>query len=157
MRDPSDKKQPGQKATPSPWSSIFWGDHSYEVFTPICTEGGKCTVDNVFDTMKSQKSFVTPTGQTAPVTTGSTTQIPMLGTVKHAVDQANHRVTNTTEPDHQLHPGVVQREIVQRDDKIGVLTKGTGEGLLPRQNECFAPYLWGWPDSALKDAFKEKK
>ena len=156
MQNPSDKKPPTTDTTPTQ-SNILWGEHSYEVYTPICTLGGKCTQDNIFNIMKSRKSFVTPTWQTAPVTNDSTTQIPVLGTVKHTVDQVNHTVTNTTLPDHLLNPGVVQRQIVQRGNEIGVLTKGTGDGLLPRQNECLAPYLWGSPDSALKDAFKDQK
>ncbi len=158
MQGPSGKKDPEQQeqTKTSTWSDILWGSHSYEVYTPICTKGGSCTLDTVFGILRSERRFVTPTAQTEPVEDGSKTSIPMLGTVEHSVDVQHHKVTNTTQADHLLNPGVVEREIVERGGEIGVHTTGTGDGFLPRQNESLAPYVWGFPDSALKETYKEK-
>lgn len=143
--------------TTSGKSSIFRGEHYYEVFTPICPADGKYTQGDLFERMKSQKSFVTPTEQTAPVTSSSITKIPILGSVKHTIDEAKYAIINTTLPGHLLHPGAVERQIVQRGNEIGILTIGTGNGLLPKLNNYLAPYVWRGPDSIFKAALEEEK
>lgn len=154
MKDSSDKTKTTD--TTSTGSSILRGPHSYEVYTPLCIKGGDCTREKVFETMTSQKSYVTPTLQTEPVTDGSKTKITGLGTVEHSVDPSSFTVTNTTQSDHVLHPGTVQRQIVEQGGEVGVRTTGTGEGVLPRVNTALAPLVWTPPDLALRSAVNSK-
>ncbi len=158
--DKSSEKSPSEPSS-SWFGSIIWGPHSYTVTSPpVCNihdKDGRCSQQAVFEEMRSRRSHVTPTSQTERVEEGSTTTIPVLGPVSHHVDEAHHSVTNTTQSTHLLHPGTVVRQVQEQPSgDIVVVTTGGGDGLLPGANRSLAPYVWGGPDTTLREDWQKK-
>ena len=80
---------------------------------------------------------------------GDTSDLLGLGPVAHDVDTDNQAISNTTLPGHLLHPGKVERQVIQRGDMIYVRTYGDGIGDFGRLNEALAGALWGTVDNGL--------
>jgi hypothetical protein len=72
-----------------------------------------------------------------------------FGPVEQRVDAASYTVTNTTMQGHLLHPGQIQRSVVQGADGLYILTVGTGEGWLGDINTLLSPLLWGAMDQQI--------
>ena len=144
----------------NPRESTAAGPHEYTVGTNICsTSTPGCTIEAVFEEVRK---FPAP-GHAAPepgqpdpcageprsscdvpVQTGDFTRIEVyewsnsqddMGTVRHTVDPVNHRLTNSTEPDHFFHEGVVVRSVVIENGYVRINTVGTGTGDYPNLNE----------------------
>ncbi|WP_315756136.1 MULTISPECIES: hypothetical protein [unclassified Bradyrhizobium] len=81
---------------------------------------------------------------------GKTTDIPILGSVRHRVDPERRMVVNTTEPGHWLDPGNVHRSIVQDGDDIYVQSDGYGTGSFPEINKRLAEFLWPLVDEDIR-------
>lgn len=81
---------------------------------------------------------------------GKTTDIPILGAVRHRVDPERRMVVNTTEPGHWLDPGNVHRSIVQEGDDIYVQSDGYGTGSFPGINARLAEFLWPLVDDDIR-------
>lgn len=82
--------------------------------------------------------------------TGDTSSVPGLGSVTHHIDSDQRVVANVTNPDHQLHPGVVMRAPFEHEGQHFILTIGFGNGAMPRMNEYGADHLWGEARDALQ-------
>lgn len=153
----TDKRQ--EKPEENSSSGIFWGEHEYTVRSrPMCNANSErgCSIEYVNKVMLSRKSHVTPTNLNEPVKSGETTKISGLGTVKHTVNQDKSSVTNTTQSDHILHPGTVERRVQQEPNgDVIIVTKGSGDGLLPAVNVKLAPHVWNGPDERLREAVQE--
>ena len=154
----TDKRQekPPEKNT---YSGIFWGKHLYTVRSrPMCNVNDEegCSVEFVKQMMLKRRSYVTPSSQADPVNDGDVTDIPGLGPVKHTVSKDAPSVKNTTQPEHLLHPGTVERRVEQESDgNIVIVTSGSGDGLLPGANVKLAPYVWSGPDERLRQEVQE--
>ncbi len=81
-----------------------------------------------------------------PVTSGSVTTIPGLGSVTTYVYPEDNIVVNVTiQGQHALYPGIVVRELYQdSDSNYDIRTTGIGNGINPfNVNEALADYVWG--------------
>jgi len=108
--------------------------HNYgPLATKVCdTSSSSCTLGNVFDALRRcpQPEYC----DQAPVETGQTTKVGMLGDVEHEVSPDDFTVTNNTTPSHWLYPGQVTHRVVNRDGAIWIETTGTGRSASPYWN-----------------------
>ena len=88
---------------------------------------------------------------------GKTTDIPILGAVRHRIDPERRMVVNTTEPGHWLDPGNVHRSIVQDGDDIYVQSDGYGTGSFPEINAHLAKRVWSFVDDDIRRELMEQK
>lgn len=64
-------------------------------------------------------------------------------------------VRNETLPNHALHPGVVQRTIVEQNGDKHIQTQGGGYGWLGGPNIGFDGSVWGDVDDRVQDALNK--
>jgi len=132
--------------------------HSYKVENEVCsTASPGCTRDLVFTTMVSQVQFIAPTSEATPVTDCKITILDIPGpfgedSIRTSVNQNQYSITNYTRKDHALHPGLVTRTIIERNDKVIVVTFGEDTGRFPGTNEKLAPKTWTGVDNKLIEA-----
>ena len=69
-------------------------------------------------------------------------------------DGAQIGVRNETLVDHALHPGVVQRTVIQQGSSFHILTEGGGYGRLGGPNIWFDGAVWTPIDRKVINAFK---
>jgi hypothetical protein len=75
--------------------------------------------------------------------------LKVLGRIRvHRFDD-EFRIVNTTLVDHKLHPGYVERQVMDIDGKIYIRTRGVGVGNYGRANEIFTAPLWRTHDQAI--------
>ena len=119
--------------------------------TVICsTQHSSCTKQSVFDQLRK---FPAPGASgKCRISTGDNTDVTGLGPVVHEVDQDNFALSNTTLPGHTLHPGTVERQVVERGGTIFVQTYGDGIGSFGTLNELGAGTLWGAIDDNIRAA-----
>ncbi|MEA5470156.1 hypothetical protein [Spirulina sp. 06S082] len=129
--------------------------HEYTVENKVCSiDLPGCTQDFVFNIMLSQVRFIAPTDQVTPVQNCKITILDIPGPfgedpIRTTVNQNQYSITNYTREDHALHPGIVNRTVIEKDGHIVISTFGEGEGILPTINENQAPDLWGDVDRGL--------
>src|SRR3954467_9883855 len=87
---------------------------------------------------------------------GKTTDIPILGAVRHRIDPERRMVVNTTERGHWLAPGNVHRSIVQDGDDIYVQSDGYGTGSFPEMNAHLAKRVWPIVDDNIRRELMEQ-
>ena len=86
---------------------------------------------------------------TTPVTNGSQSEVPGLGTVTHYVDQTNHIVVNVTDDDHLLAPGIVVRYFYEDNGSFYITTIGFGNGDYGGLNQFFSDWVWNENDARI--------
>ena len=111
--------------------------HHYQYISKLCIvdkQKGR-TIETVFKLFTSNVQFAAPAYKPEPVENYGVyflmlslpgINLPGLHPIKIKVSPANHIVINYTLPGHALHPGMVERKIIQVDDTLFLLTTGTG-------------------------------
>lgn len=120
--------------------------HHYKRKILLC-KSDKYTVDEVYKIFISQSKFLAPVyDEQQPAFHGCTLLLnismpgiafPGIHPIKVIFDKANRKITNYTMPKHILHPGKVERQIVQRGDEIFLETDGIGAISI---DKFFTPY-----------------
>ena len=93
------------------------------------------------------------TGPAPGTRIGNTTDIPVLGRVRHIDDSAS-TLNLTISGEHWLSPGAVSRGAFTSGEYTVIRTYGIGYGLLPRGNELLAPVLWKFQDQIIFDRMR---
>lgn len=131
------------------YDSIHRRYHFYEVKTKIGNvDSLGLTAREVFALICSDLNCVAPMskGMEGPlilceevfVKVGPSLRNPVVT----AVDTLNLRLTNYSLPGHFLHRGKVERQVVQEDGVIWIITQNEGHGRMPRTNERKAESTW---------------
>jgi len=143
--------------------------------TTICEvedDPDNCTVEKVFELMIGTPAAIGPakdpesqTVEDCGVLVLDAFTDPLLpkryempNRIKVDIDEEHHRVTNYTLPGHVFWPGLVIREIVERNGKIGVKTTGYGhEGIIKKWlvNLPTAGLAWAFCDGVLIGTYKK--
>ncbi|WP_343794651.1 RHS repeat-associated core domain-containing protein [Brevundimonas kwangchunensis] len=134
---------------PAPAHAGGQGSHIYQVESAICSPGGNCTVERVYECLTR---YPAPGADGAsPVREGSRTYVNVIGvirgTVTHSVSPETHTVVNSTLPDHTLYPGVVIREVTTSTNwwgmqSIDIQSTGYGTGPNPVANTIPSGAVW---------------
>jgi hypothetical protein len=145
--------------------------------TTICTvedDPDDCTVENVFALLIENPAAIGPARDPEPRTVEDCSvlvldsftnlvapkkyeRIEYDNPIKVDIDEEHHRITNYTMPGHVFWPGLVIREIVLRNGKVGVKTTGYGhEGIIKKWlvNLPAAGLTWSFCDGVLIGAYK---
>ena len=78
-----------------------------------------------------------------PVTTGSQSTVPLIGTVTHYVVPGENIIVNVTNPGHLLHPGIVVRELYSESSGVYYTNDvGVGTGSFSTLNTLLADDTW---------------
>lgn len=132
--------------------------------TTICEvkdDPDNCTVEKVFELMIGTPAAIGPAKDPESQTVEDCGILlldaftdPLLpkkyerpNPIRVDIDEEHHRVTNYTMPDHVFWPGLVIREIVERNGKIGVKTTGYGH------EDVIKKWLVNLPTAGLAWAF----
>ncbi|MEM6784595.1 MAG: hypothetical protein AAF624_12775 [Bacteroidota bacterium] len=141
--------------------------------TRMCEAGSpNCNRSSVYQVMLSNTHHIAPPEdpdtEGVPVTdcmvvdvelTIPRTSIPagiltgFIDQVTTVVDTTNYAIRNYTRENHALHPGVVQRRVVEDRTGVWIETNGEGNGIAPRTNEDLAPSVWAGVDAVLQRGF----
>ncbi len=100
------------------------------------TRTNKLSRDEVYDKFISEARFLAPVyDDNQPVFNGCQLllrismpglNIPGFHPIQVLINKLEYKVTNYTLPDHILHPGKVERKIIERNDSIFISTLGVG-------------------------------
>jgi hypothetical protein len=113
------------------YSKLYEHYHEYELPPAVlCTLGQEgCSVERAYKALLVHAAPGGPRransitdGERSPVGFGG---IP-VGHIRTYVEEGTHSIINVTEPDHDLHDGVVQRRVVVEGDKVVLRTFGIG-------------------------------
>ena len=77
-----------------------------------------------------------------PVTNGSQSYVPGFGTVTHYTLPNENIIINVTEPGHALHPGIVVRELYEKDGVHYVNSTGIGNGFPYAAGGVLGDWVW---------------
>ncbi|MCI4670596.1 MAG: hypothetical protein MRZ79_20850 [Bacteroidia bacterium] len=83
---------------------------------------------------------------------GFTRKNPILS----SIDSTGLRLINYSLPGHLLHPGKVLRSVVEKENKIYVITESWGEGRFPKMNVKKSEKTWRTIDKQLALYTQEK-
>lgn len=126
--------------------------HTYEPRPQrVCEASQQCTEERVY---RCLLKYPAPGSSGSPVSEGSQSRVPFLGTVYHIVSPNSRTVINVTMPDHRLYPGTVTRQVVRQGNTIGVSTSGEGTGRLGTLNELFSLHLWGYQTNSIRSCVR---
>lgn len=81
-------------------------------------------------------------GSLLPVTNGQVSNVPLLGSVVHYLVDDTNIIVNVTQEGHRLYPGVVVRELYERDGAYYISSSGIGNGPLGSLNVGLADWVW---------------
>lgn len=144
---------------------FFKGNHIYDhLSNPICSVN-ECELKDVVDTLnkygvhpKQTKPFVPGKPYTGDV------NLPGPWGTDHVTSEAIYDengvqigVRNSTEMDHKLHPGVVERKIVIRDGFYHIFTEGGGYGSMGLPNVIADEWVWDGVDQLVIDNIKNSE
>ena len=141
------------------WDTVrnwFSGDHRYENFTPVrtlTTHEQDNPAPILQQAYQSLRNHAAPGAHGMEVTeeeSGTDLAVTFLGTVNSVADNESLSLINTTQEDHMLHPGTVHRQVIQRDNVIGIRSIGLGNGLFPTFNTWFTPVVWRPVDNQIR-------
>jgi hypothetical protein len=120
--------------------------HHYKREIFLC-KSNEYTVDEVYRLFVSQSKFLAPVyDDQQPAFNGCTLLLsismpgidfPGLHPIKVIFDKATRKITNYTLPKHILHPGKVERQIIQKGDNIFLVTDVIGAISI---DKFFTPY-----------------
>ncbi|MGH3825812.1 MAG: hypothetical protein ACRDQX_01350 [Pseudonocardiaceae bacterium] len=145
----------GHKGEANPeWGKHKEKAHYYVQEFPSCRKGEKnCDFASLF---KAHRLFPAPGSSGAsPVSTGDTTSVPVLGQVKHTVDESQGVVKNTTVPGHLLDSGEVEITVVETSEGFNTRFTGYGTGRLGGLNSLFSRPLWSLHHTNIKEHLKK--
>ena len=133
--------------------------HWYEVENLICDNSNpNCNKNNVSDLLKLYPTpmlCLTPGCRTS-IKTGDKNIAFSVGNVVHTV--CNNLVINTTIPNqHILSPGVIIREVVERNGNIYVQTLGFGTEYFGKLNTDLANWTWQGVDANISFSIRKKQ
>lgn len=137
--------------------------HHYIISEEICnqTVNPCCNKDMVFEVMKSNLTYNAPYAPNVPVQNCQETIIEHFGGIVNKIDHTVYKITNYTKSNHFLHPGKVERYVVEVNKRIFVLTIGTGNNdsqIESWLNEISLSVniVWGQVNEALKTSIKQR-
>ena len=113
------------------YSKLYEHYHEYELPPAVlCTLGQEgCSVERAYEALLvhaapggPRRTSSIADGERSPVGIGG---IPG-GHIRTYVEKGTHSIINVTEPDHDLHDGLVQRRVVVEGDKVVLRTFGIG-------------------------------
>lgn len=141
------------------------GNHRYEHVSPeVCsTSSANCTLSNVVNVLN--KVGVHP-NQVKPFVPGQAyvgdVDLPgpfgkdeVQSTALYNAQSEQVGVRNETLANHALHPGVVERSVIQIGSSLHVYTEGGGFGSLGGPNIWFDDAVWGGVDQRVIDTFRK--
>jgi len=111
---------------------------------------GPTTYENIYKALRhvpAPENLVSAThieGQA--VSTGDVTKVAVLGDVTHVLFPEHGVLVNVTLPSHKLHPGIVVRQVVEKEGIYSIVTEGVGNGPLGFWNERLAKRTWSSDD-----------
>jgi hypothetical protein len=117
--------------------------HDGTVYTLACDASQQfgCSADYVFQSGTMYHPAPGFDGS-APVQHFEVREVPGLGDVRFHVFEDELRIVNETMPGHKLHPGYVERQVLQIDQRVFIRTRGVGIGPMPNLNEAGMPIVW---------------
>jgi hypothetical protein len=141
---------------------FFRGNHTYERLSPPVCSSGSCdfdvvvTVLNIFGVHPNQSAaFIPGKGYSGDVNIPGPFGVDGVKTTaiydKHGLQIG---VGNETLLGHALHPGVVQRSIVEVGGSFHIYTEGGGFGYLGGPNVWLDDLVWGPVDQRVIDQFR---
>lgn len=113
------------------YSKLYEHYHEYELPPAVlCTLGQEgCSVERAYEALLVHAAPGGPR-RTSPITDGERSPVGFGGIsgghIRTYVEEGTHSIINVTEPDHDLHDGLVQRRIVVEGDKVVLRTFGIG-------------------------------
>lgn len=111
---------------------------------------GPTTRDEVFMALRhvpAPENLVDPSHiEGAAVKTGDVTKVAVMGDVTHLLYPDDGVIVNVTLPGHRLHPGIVVRQVVEKDGLFSIVTEGVGTGPMKKLNEKLADFIWSSDD-----------
>jgi hypothetical protein len=124
--------------------------HQYQVEHEICQiqpgiQSSRCNPETVFEGLLR---FPAPGFSGVPIFNGQISWV-QIGNVEHRISDL--KIRNITLEGHLLHPGIAERKVVVKNNRIVVETFGSGFGPLPVFNTLFSDSLWNWIDSNIVD------
>ena len=133
--------------------------HWYEVENLICSINNlNCNKKNVFELLKIYPApllCLTPGCRTS-IKTGDRNFALPVGNVVHTV--CDNLVINTTiSNQHILSPGVIIREVVEKNGYIYIQTLGFGTGYLGKLNTDLSNSTWEGVDSNIRSLIGNRK
>jgi RHS repeat-associated protein len=111
------------------------GDHSYNIWVPMCAGG--CTPTEAFNAMRNFSAPGAPPAQNGSHNLVLTGNNP----INQTVDPCEKTITNRTLPGHQFG-GSVTISIQQRNGVVGAQIVGTGVGQNPIMNQLMGPMIF---------------
>lgn len=127
------------------WNSAY-GAHVGRPFNM-----GPTTYENVYKALRhvpAPENLVSATHiEGKAVSTGDVTKVAVLGEVTHLLFPQHGVLVNVTLPSHKLHPGIVVRQVVEKDGLYSIVTEGVGNGPLKDWNEALADWTWSSDDA----------
>jgi hypothetical protein len=148
----------GHKGPPDPtYKKNASSAHYYEQEFDTCFKKDNPTC-NTMRVLQAACRHPAPGASGTPVKTGDKTQVPMLGSVTHDVDESTATIRNRTDRGHLLDKGEVEIKVVDKPDRISIRYTGWGTGWFGRLNSAFSGPLWGSQHEKIKeDVAQEKK
>ncbi|OFW99233.1 MAG: hypothetical protein A3D94_08920 [Alphaproteobacteria bacterium RIFCSPHIGHO2_12_FULL_66_14] len=113
------------------YSKLHEHYHEYELPPVVlCTLGQEgCAVERAYEALLVHAAPGGPR-RTSPITDGERSPVGFGGIpgghIRTYVEEGTHSIINVTEPDHDLHDGLVQRRVVVEGDKVVLRTFGIG-------------------------------
>ncbi|WP_338395542.1 hypothetical protein [Fulvitalea axinellae] len=142
--------------TPQGLKAQFSGKHQYEHFSAL-RELSKEELQNpkgvLYKAYTALRHHAAPGAHGIEVSEepeGTDLPVSALGDVNSVADPASRSVTNSTRPNHFLHPGAVNRQVVIQGKTLGIRTVGIGKGAFPKMNSWLAPVVWNPVDKQIR-------
>lgn len=85
----------------------------------------------------------------APIRHLDVREVPGLGDVRFHVFDDELKIVNATMPGHRLHPGYVERQVIQVDQRVYIRTHGVGIGAMSNANVAGMPIVWPAVDAHI--------
>lgn len=119
------------------------GYHAYEQDNKVVRVGdaSEATIEENFREEPYPTLGITG-GSLLPVTNGQVSNVPLLGSVVHYLVDDTNIIVNVTQEGHHLYPGVVVRELYERDGAYYISSSGIGNGPLGSLNVELADWVW---------------
>ncbi len=142
------------------YSKLYEHYHEYELPPAVlCTLGQEgCSVERAYEALLVHAAPGGPR-RTSSITDGERSPVGIGGIpgghIRTYVEEGTHSIINVTEPDHDLHDGLVQRRVVVEGDKVVLRTFGIGNNasrLHARGNEEVAGVAFAESTDRIKAA-----
>ncbi|MDA8446655.1 RHS repeat-associated core domain-containing protein, partial [Paracidovorax valerianellae] len=128
--------------------------HSYNVTNSCSKKTAGCTLGKVSEGLMR---YPAPGSDGEPIKDGQKGFAIPVGPVSHSVSADRTMVTNITEKNHLLYPGIVRRWVSESANEVTVHTYGEGVGPMGTLNNALAKSLWGNVDEKVFDHAKSCK